>query len=303
MFEADGRPSSATMVSRGASSSPAPCKSGIYEIRCLTTDKFYIGSSVDMRQRWAHHRARLNAGIHKNAHLQAAWNKYGEADFRFSILQFAERSELLRIEQEWLERTNCADRTIGFNIYEVAGSPGGSSVQVWEGFVSPDGVETTIVNLYDFCRQHSLDFPSMLKLAHGSGRIKSYKGWTHRNSPRSRPFCKTYTGFVAPDGSEVGPIFNLAAFCRAHGLEKSHMVALYHGKLLSHSGWTHVNARERIPSFRTYHGFVDPSGVPLVITNLKVFCEEHGLSVIHMHQVKSGQRISHKGWTWRTSSE
>ena len=282
----------------GIPSNKTSQRSGVYEIRCMVTNKIYIGSSVDMKFRWAQHRVRLNKGHHRNAHLQAAWNRYGESAFQFTVLQYAERADLLRIEQEWIERTNCADRDVGFNIYKVAGSPGDSSAREWKGFISPDGAEMTIVNLHDFCHQNNLDFPSMLKLAHGTGKLKSYKGWTHKNSPRIRPYCKTYVGFVAPDGTCVDPIFNLAAFCRRHNLENSHMVALYHGRILSHCGWTHVNARSRVPSFRKYDGFVDPTGSHVTITNLKEFCNEHGLSYTHMHQIKTGQRRSHKGWTW-----
>lgn len=276
-------------------------RSGVYEIRCTVTNKLYIGSSVDIKYRWTQHRARLKEGRHRNTHLQAAWNKYGESAFQFTVLQYVERSDLLRIEQEWIERTHCTDRDIGFNIYKVAGSPGDSGAREWTGFRSPNGEETTIVNLHDFCHQNDLDFPSMLKLAHGSGKLKSYKGWTHQNSPRLRPYIKTYVGYVAPDGTRVGPITNLAAFCRKHGLEKSHMIAVYHGRILSHGGWTHADSRDRIPSFRTYSGFVNPKGEHVMVTNLKAFCQEHDLSYTHMHQIKNGQRRSHKGWTWSES--
>lgn len=54
-------------------------KSGIYRIVNLANDKFYIGSAVNLERRWYMHRNRLNAGKHRNAHLQAAWSKYGEA--------------------------------------------------------------------------------------------------------------------------------------------------------------------------------------------------------------------------------
>src|SRR6185312_9884206 len=117
VFNGDESLSSAATHGHYASLGSVPRQSGIYEITCLTTGKFYIGSSVDMRHRCAHHRARLNEDNHRNAHLQAAWNKFGEADFRFSVLQLVDRPELLRAEQEWLDRTNCADRTVGFNIY------------------------------------------------------------------------------------------------------------------------------------------------------------------------------------------
>lgn len=288
-----------TPSDEGISQYKIPRSCGVYQITCIVNGKIYVGSSVNMRVRWTRHRLRLTDGRHPNPHLQAAWDKYGQTAFYCSVLQFTEPSERLWIEQEWLDRTNCTDRRVGYNIYKVAGSPGESNAQVWEGFISPDGVETTIINLHRFCREHDLDYPSMLKLARGSGRLKSYKGWSHKSSIRQRPYYRTYSGFIAPDGLEIGPIENLARFCRKHGLEKSHMVALYRGKLLSHSGWTHVLTRERIPSFKTYSGFIDPSGTSVIISNLAAFCREQSLDVVHMREVRSRIRKSHKGWTWR----
>jgi hypothetical protein len=133
----------------------------------------------------------------------------------------------------------------------------------------------------------------------GRSKLKSYKGWTHKNSIRKREYVKTYTGFIAPDGQPVNPITNLAAFCREHGLDNTHMVAVANGRICSHRGWTYDNGKQKIGSTKTYSGFINPDGQRIVISNLKAFCREHGLTVVHMHQVKSGIRRSHKGWRWR----
>lgn len=52
--------------------------SGIYCIINIKNSKRYIGSSKNIRQRLWTHRACLRHNNHENAHLQAAWNKYGE---------------------------------------------------------------------------------------------------------------------------------------------------------------------------------------------------------------------------------
>lgn len=280
-----------------------PCSAGVYKILCLPTGKFYVGSTVDLRLRWAHHRSRLRQGTHCNAHLQQAWNKYGEERFKFSVLELIAISDLLRAEQAWLDSTRCANREIGFNIYPVAGSPGNRYAQVWSGFVAPAGNEITITNLFAFCRQHGLDFPSMHRLAVGKSKLKSYKGWTHKNSIRQREYVKTYNGFITPDGRSAGSITNLAAFCRLHGLDKTHMVAVARGRIYSHRGWTYDNDRQKLNPPRTYTGFIKPNGRRAVIVNLPAFCRAQGLQVAHMYQLIRGQRKSHKGWTWRQSNE
>jgi hypothetical protein len=214
-----------------------------------------------------------------------------------------ETSDLLEAEQRWFDRTGCAERGIGFNIFDVAGSPGAAFARTWEGFTDPEGHEVTITNLFDFCRQHNLDFPSMHRLAMGKSKLKSYKGWTHRNSPRKRDYVKTYDGFIGPDSLLVGPITNLAAFCRDHGLDNTHMVAVARGRLYSHRGWTYNNDRQHRGLPKPHAGFINPDGQRIVITNLTAFCRENGLQVVRMHDIRSGKRRSHKGWTWREPDE
>ncbi|MGQ0603632.1 MAG: GIY-YIG nuclease family protein [Anaerolineales bacterium] len=274
---------------------------GVYQIRCVPTCKIYIGGSTNLRHRWHVHRRRLRQGSHQNPYLQAAWDKYGEAAFEFEAIEYVERGDLLTAEQKWIDRTQCTNRKIGFNVYPIAGSPGEVHAKVWKGFINPDSREVVITNLFEFCRVHDLDFPSMHRLAMGNSKLKSYKGWTHRNSPRQRDFIKTYTGFVAPDGRPAAPITNLAEFCRQQGLDKTHMVAVAHRRICSHRGWTHINGRPKKETAKTYTGFVNSAGQHVTITNLQAFCRQHGLQVSHMRQLISGQRKSHKAWTWRNT--
>src|SRR5690348_5615456 len=79
------------------------------------------------------------------------------------------------------------------------------------------------------------------------------------------------------------------------------VAAVAHGRPTSLHGWTYDSGRQRITTIHT--GFVSPAGERVEIVNLVAFCRKHGLNVVHMHQVKSGQRRSHKGWTWRAADE
>src|SRR5215204_1623671 len=71
-----------------------PHTSGIYQIKCTSNGKFYIGSAVDVLNRCEHHRSSLRRGDHRNAHLQAAWIKYGEDHFEFTVLELTDRDDL-----------------------------------------------------------------------------------------------------------------------------------------------------------------------------------------------------------------
>jgi hypothetical protein len=240
--------------------------------------------------------------MHVNRYLQAAWNKYGEENFTFEILEFVDVSHLMEAEQEWIDATACIDRDIGFNVRDTAESSGSFKSQVWEGFIDPKGNEITIINLEEFCRKHNLSGTAMRSLAKGNRKLKSHKGWTHKNSVRKRDYIKTYDGFIDPEGNLVGPITNLAEFCRQHNLDNTHMVAVASGRICSHRGWTHE--RGRAPqNYKTYIGFISPNSERVTIINLDEFCRENELHPVKMRQLKSGQIRRYKGWTWRKEEE
>lgn len=276
-----------------------PRSSGVYQICCIPTGKIYIGSAVDLRERWYEHRWSLRRGDHRNVYLQSAWDQYGETNFEFSILEFKETADLLRAEQAWIDRTGCTCRDIGFNIALIAGSPpAGFRARVWEGFIDPDGNEVTITNLHDFCRKNGMHIRSMQELASGKSRMRSCRGWMHKNSLHQREHIKTFEGFIDPRGHPVGPIKNLFAFCREHGLDDASMYDVAKGRSYSYRGWTYQNNRENRRE-KTYHDFINPEGMKVTITNLRAFCREHGLSIVHMRGLVSGRRKRHKGWTWK----
>jgi group I intron endonuclease len=79
-------------------------KSGIYKIINVVNNKFYVGSAVDLRRRKTRHFSELRTGKHNNAHLQAAWDKYGEKAFTFVIVEeHPEGADLLTAENVWLK--------------------------------------------------------------------------------------------------------------------------------------------------------------------------------------------------------
>ena len=62
--------------------------SGIYTITNKVTGKLYIGESLDIYRRWHdEHIPQLRKNRHYNKELQDDFNKYGEENFSFEILQ------------------------------------------------------------------------------------------------------------------------------------------------------------------------------------------------------------------------
>ena len=71
---------------------------GIYRIVNLISGDFYIGSSKDIERRWSEHKRKLNIKKHQNVILQRAWDKYGENNFSFEVVESCSLEDLLVLE-------------------------------------------------------------------------------------------------------------------------------------------------------------------------------------------------------------
>jgi group I intron endonuclease len=82
------------------SKSPNPV---IYKIRNVVNQKFYVGSTINAKERFRTHRNKLRRGVHHTPHLQAAWDKYGEECFKFEVVEEVASVEMLQDAEDcWL---------------------------------------------------------------------------------------------------------------------------------------------------------------------------------------------------------
>jgi group I intron endonuclease len=88
----------------------------VYAITNTASNKMYVGQTVNLRNRRSNHLTALRGQKHKNPHLQAAYNKYGEAAFVFDILEdcptVEEANEVERFYITYL-------RWLGITLYNV----------------------------------------------------------------------------------------------------------------------------------------------------------------------------------------
>jgi len=99
--------------------------SGIYKITCLVNNKYYIGSSSNLENRFKVHLRTLNNNKHKNPHLQSAWNLHSKENFIFEVLEYTDKDNLLIREQFYMDILQSYNREYGFNNCIKAGRPTG----------------------------------------------------------------------------------------------------------------------------------------------------------------------------------
>lgn len=95
--------------------------SGIYKIQSLIKpERIYIGSAQNFKHRWNNHLKRLRNGNHHSTILQNHFNKYGESDLIFIIIEPCLTEFLIIREQYYLDALNPF-----FNICKIAGNTKG----------------------------------------------------------------------------------------------------------------------------------------------------------------------------------
>ena len=77
--------------------------SGVYKITNAITGDFYIGSSKDVKQRWAYHKCKSIWNEQPNNQMYLDMKNYGLDKFSFQILAEVEVDKLKEMEQRFIE--------------------------------------------------------------------------------------------------------------------------------------------------------------------------------------------------------
>ncbi|MFA6282422.1 MAG: NUMOD3 domain-containing DNA-binding protein [Candidatus Omnitrophota bacterium] len=78
--------------------------SGVYKIESkIKPNRIYIGSAVNIQERWRKHINYLKRNKHHSIKLQRHYNKYGKNDLVFSILIGCDKEDLIITEQFYID--------------------------------------------------------------------------------------------------------------------------------------------------------------------------------------------------------
>lgn len=262
---------------------------GIYSITHISSEKQYIGSSIDIYKRWYGHKNALQKNKHVNKKLQNYWNKHGEDSFLFEVIEECEKVKEIILEREQFYIDSLKPV---LNICPTAGSH--------LGF------------------KHTEETKQLMSEAH-SGDNNYLFGVVGVDNL----FSKTYL-IIFPNG-EYTIVTGLKEWCRDRELSDSSLSSIARGKYIHHKGyyseeyyegkysefelnkksqewaewWSEYkdNGRKGEINHRSKKYIVTtPENILIYVHGLTQFCRDNGLDDRSMGRVVSGKRKSHRGY-------
>lgn len=206
-----------------------PHTSGVYKITCIVNSKIYIGSANDILKRKIKHWASLRGNYHENRYLQNAWNKHGENNFIFEVIELVMPWSILEREQYWFDKLKPFQPN-GFNVNEIATTPPsriGCKLTEAHRLKISQGLKGKRNALGKKHKPEAKAIKSkIMKERPISSRLRERCAETH-----SKEFV-----VIKPNGDEI-LIKNLRKFCRENELSYSSMTEVAAGRRNSNYGW------------------------------------------------------------------
>lgn len=259
--------------------SPMPKASGIYRIVCLTTGKLYIGSAINLAKRKREHLHYLRNNAHHSITLQRAWDKHGEENFAFEVIELVLPAFLLEREQHYLDTLKPFGEN-GYNINAVAGSRMGMrhTVETREKLRQANlgktyGEETR--------RKHSV----------------SSSGRTHRPEAREKLRQANLGQKRSAEARESMRQAQLGRKQSETTIEKRRLAQM--GRIHTPEARAKNSASNIIANEWRMKSLIvtSPCGDVFTIHGIGRFCKEHNLNRSALIQVAKGRTAHHKGWT------
>lgn len=160
---------------------------GIYRIQSIIkSERIYIGSTIDMNKRWSDHKSELNKNKHHSRKLQNHFNKYGESDLVFIIVELCFPEFLTAREQYYIDKLKP-----WFNIALIAGSNLGCHWELSDDFKRKNSENKKGEKNHNYGKHLSEETKQKLREAH-KGQISGAKGkkWSKESRKKLSELCK-----------------------------------------------------------------------------------------------------------------
>jgi|GEM_PF-6740753 len=257
---------------------------GIYRILNLIDGKSYIGSAINIEQRWKAHKKDLGRNCHSNSVLQNVYNKYGA---EYLILEIVEevkgsRKELYDREQYYINKEIPEGRL--YNISMVVGNP-----PILKG--PANGM---------YGKNHSFqtrEAQSQIRRDYFKVHPGTFKGKKHtieakhKNSEKHKEYFLDHRpwNFGIPRTEECKQKISSVKQSHHIKLTKEHIQAIKDAnKNNSHNA-------------KSYPAFYNESTKEFIPSgeNLWQLCKQYNLKYQRMWEIKSGTTITHSIDGWR----
>ena len=284
--------------------------SGIYSFTNKTTGKRYIGQTVYLNGRKGDHLLNLRRNQHDNDYLQKAFNKYGEEDFIFEVLEVVPKLEdgindkvkLTEREQYWMDFYKSYEEDFGYNINPSA------SINYMSGRTHTPEARKKIS---EAAKLRIVPQETRDKIAETIRDVAKPKVNMEFKEPvhkAKRTGVMPYEYHVkTPEGVEH--VFtNLAEFCALNNLSQSHLRSMLN-KGTFYKGWTGYkvdlkDSKENVVLFVSnkalkgtvyeYHLF-DRDNKEFIFRNLDIFCKDNKIGVSTLTKLLKGE-FQYRNW-------
>lgn len=266
----------------------------VYCIENTINCKLYIGSAVNIKERWKIHKVRLNNNKHHSPHLQAAWNKYGSGCFVFKVLEVVpDKHDLIKREQWWMDIFETYKPEYGYNVCHTAGSTLGKKLseehkqKLIEANKSRKWSEETRRKMSEAHKGKKLSEETLQKLRnkklseeHKQRLIEAHKGKK----------CSEETRRKISESNKL--VWQNEEYRKKM---REIMTPIWQSKERSQN----ISRALTLRNQTNYDGFINPEGQAVTIRNMAQFCKDNKLSHSGIWRLMKGKWKQYKGWTYR----
>lgn len=217
--------------------------SGIYFYTNMHNNKFYLGSTLNFKARQGRHLRDLRRNKHPNSYLQNAFNKYGEENFKFKLIEYIEPNtkKLEEVEQKYLDKYFGKDYC--YNLNPKADRPPDATGRKISNRHKEKLRQCNLNNQNWLGKKHSIETKEKLRQINSgkiilestknkiSQKLSGKKHSIERNLKKAK-----YYKLISPEGKVYEGI-GLKDFCLQNNLCRTCINHVLNNRRSHHKGW------------------------------------------------------------------